>query len=149
MSDSVNTRGWNSLRAIAASLIAALALSVLAISPGQALSWVRDLASVEGLRKNQLVGYGIVVGLKNTGDTLTNIPFTRQSLQAMLERLGGNTKGPLSAQVRTQNLAAVMVTANLPPFAAQGTQIDVTVSSMGDAKSLQGEHPPCPTAARG
>ncbi len=87
------------------------------------------------MRQNQLVGYGIVVGLNGTGDTLNNIPFTKQSLQAMLERLGVNTRG---ATMRTQNLAAVMVTASLPPFAAQGTRIDVTVSSLGDAKSLQG-----------
>jgi len=104
-------------------------------APAFALSRVKDLASIEGVRQNQLVGYGIVVGLNGTGDTLNNIPFTKQSLQAMLERLGVNTRG---ATMRTQNLAAVMVTANLPPFAAQGTRIDVTVSSLGDAKSLQG-----------
>ncbi|MCJ2089357.1 flagellar basal body P-ring protein FlgI [Methylobacterium sp. E-005] len=103
--------------------------------PALALSRVKDLASIEGVRQNQLVGYGIVVGLNGTGDTLNNIPFTKQSLQAMLERLGVNTRG---ATMRTQNLAAVMVTASLPPFAAQGTRIDVTVSSLGDAKSLQG-----------
>jgi flagellar P-ring protein FlgI len=87
------------------------------------------------VRQNQLVGYGIVVGLNGTGDTLNNIPFTKQSVQAMLERLGVNTRG---ATMRTANLAAVMVTASLPPFAAQGTRLDVTVSSLGDAKSLQG-----------
>ncbi len=103
--------------------------------PAFALSRVKDLAAIEGVRQNQLVGYGIVVGLNGTGDTLNNIPFTKQSLQAMLERLGVNTRG---ATMRTQNLAAVMVTASLPPFAAQGTRIDVTVSSLGDAKSLQG-----------
>ncbi|KQP50575.1 MULTISPECIES: flagellar basal body P-ring protein FlgI [unclassified Methylobacterium] len=100
-----------------------------------ALSRVKDLASIEGVRQNQLVGYGIVVGLNGTGDTLNNIPFTRQSLQSMLERLGVNTRG---ATMRTQNLAAVMVTASLPPFATQGNRIDITVSSLGDAKSLQG-----------
>jgi flagellar P-ring protein precursor FlgI len=103
--------------------------------PARALSRVKDLASVEGVRQNQLVGYGIVVGLNGTGDTLNNIPFTKQSLQAMLERLGVNTRG---ATMRTQNLAAVMVTASLPPFATQGNRIDITVSSLGDAKSLQG-----------
>ena len=112
------------------------ALMLAALSgPALALSRVKDLASIEGVRQNQLVGYGIVVGLNGTGDTLNNIPFTKQSLQAMLERLGVNTRG---ATMRTQNLAAVMVTASLPPFAAQGTRIDVTVSSLGDAKSLQG-----------
>lgn len=118
-------------------LIAVVACLACLLPPGQAraLSRVKDLAAVEGVRTNQLVGYGIVVGLNGTGDTLNNIPFTKQSLQAMLERLGINTRG---ATMRTQNLAAVMVTANLPPFATQGTHIDVTVSSLGDAKSLQG-----------
>lgn len=119
-----------------ARLLALVALVTLGLAqPASALSRVKDLAAIEGVRQNQLVGYGIVVGLNGTGDTLNNIPFTKQSLQAMLERLGVNTRG---ATMRTQNLAAVMVTANLPPFAAQGTRIDVTVSSLGDAKSLQG-----------
>ena len=112
-----------------------LPVLLLAAGPALALSRVKDLASVEGMRTNQLIGYGIVVGLNGTGDTLNNAPFTKQSVQAMLERLGVNTRG---AVMRTANLAAVMVTANLPPFAAQGTRIDVTVSSLGDAKSLQG-----------
>ncbi|ACL59571.1 flagellar basal body P-ring protein FlgI [Methylobacterium nodulans] len=115
-------------------LLSALAIMVGA-SPALALSRVKDLAAIEGVRPNQLVGYGIVVGLNGTGDTLNNVPFTKQSVQAMLERLGVNTRG---ATMRTANLAAVMVTANLPPFATQGTRIDVTVSSLGDAKSLQG-----------
>ncbi|MEN5081042.1 flagellar basal body P-ring protein FlgI [Bosea sp. TWI1241] len=104
-------------------------------TPGAALSRIKDLASVEGVRSNQILGYGIVVGLNGTGDTLNNAPFTKQSLQAMLERLGVNTRG---ANMRTANVAAVMVTANLPPFATQGTRLDVTVSALGDAKSLQG-----------
>ncbi len=116
-------------------VVTGVLLVVALAGPALALSRVKDLASIEGVRQNQLVGYGIVVGLNGTGDTLNNIPFTKQSLQAMLERLGVNTRG---ATMRTQNLAAVMVTANLPPFAAQGTRIDVTVSSLGDAKSLQG-----------
>ncbi|WP_036267271.1 flagellar basal body P-ring protein FlgI [Methylobacterium sp. 10] len=119
------------VRCVAAMLALVSALSGQAL----ALSRVKDLASIEGVRQNQLVGYGIVVGLNGTGDTLNNIPFTRQSLQAMLERLGVNTRG---ATMRTQNLAAVMVTASLPPFATQGNRIDITVSSLGDAKSLQG-----------
>ena len=102
---------------------------------GGALSRIKDLASVEGVRSNQILGYGIVVGLNGTGDTLNNAPFTKQSLQAMLERMGVNTRG---ANMRTANVAAVMVTANLPPFSTQGTRVDVTVSAMGDAKSLQG-----------
>src|SRR5580700_4990543 len=106
-----------------------------AVSPAAATSRIKDLASIEGVRQNQLIGYGLVVGLNGTGDTLNNIPFTKQSLQAMLERLGVNIRG---ATIRTGNVAAVMVTSNLPPFGTQGTRIDVTVSALGDAKSLQG-----------
>ena len=115
-----------------AMLAAVLASTAL---EADAASRIKDLASVEGVRQNQLIGYGLVVGLNGTGDTLNNIPFTRQSLQAMLERLGVNIRGQT---LRTGNVAAVMVTANLPPFGTQGTRIDVTVSAMGDAKSLQG-----------
>ena len=103
--------------------------------PLSALSRIKDLAQVEGVRQNQLVGYGLVVGLAGTGDSLNNSPFTRQSLTAMLERLGVNTRG---ANLRTANVAAVMVTANLPAFSTQGTRLDVTVSALGDAKSLEG-----------
>jgi flagellar P-ring protein FlgI len=105
------------------------------VQPAKALSRIKDLAAVEGVRENQLVGYGIVVGLNGTGDTLNNAPFTRQSAQAMLERFGVNTR---NANMRTANMAAVIVTANLAPFGTQGTRFDVTVSSLGDAKSLQG-----------
>jgi flagellar P-ring protein precursor FlgI len=108
---------------------------LLANGPALSLSRIKDLAAIEGVRQNQLVGYGLVVGLNGTGDTLNNTPFTKQSLQAMLERLGVNTRG---ATVRTANVAAVMVTANLPAFATQGTRMDVTVSALGDSKSLQG-----------
>jgi flagellar P-ring protein precursor FlgI len=113
----------------------AMALTLLCVGPAQATSRIKDLANIEGVRQNQLIGYGLVVGLNGTGDTLNNIPFTKQSLQAMLERLGVNVRG---AQMRTGNVAAVMVTANLPAFGTQGTRIDVTVSALGDAKSLQG-----------
>jgi flagellar P-ring protein precursor FlgI len=106
------------------------------VSPAMAAaSRIKDLASIEGVRQNQLVGYGLVVGLNGTGDTLNNSPFTKQSLTAMLERLGVNTRG---ANLRTANVAAVMVTANFPAFGAQGTRVDVTVSALGDSKSLQG-----------
>ncbi len=98
-------------------------------------SRIKDLIEIEGIRENQLIGYGLVVGLNGTGDTLNASPFTRQSLTGMLERLGVNTRG---ANLRTKNVAAVMVTANLPAFTTQGTRIDVTVSAMGDATSLQG-----------
>ena len=133
MTDTPN--GPTRIRRLALCILAGWALVVGQAVPAFALSRVKDLASVEGVRQNQLVGYGIVVGLNGTGDTLNNIPFTKQSLQAMLERLGVNTRG---ATMRTQNLAAVMVTASLPPFATQGNRIDITVSSLGDAKSLQG-----------
>jgi flagellar P-ring protein precursor FlgI len=119
--------------AIALALAAAVALA--AGAPAKATSRIKDLANIEGVRQNQLIGYGLVVGLNGTGDTLNNIPFTKQSLQAMLERLGVNVRGQT---IRTGNIAAVMVTSNLPPFGTQGTRIDVTVSALGDAKSLQG-----------
>ncbi len=121
------------VRSFALALI--LVLSWLYLQPAMAMSRIKDLASVEGVRENQLVGYGLVVGLNGTGDTLNNSPFTRQSAQAMLERLGLNTRG---ANMRTANMAAVIVTANLAPFSTQGTRLDITVSSLGDAKSLQG-----------
>ena len=123
-------------RTLATALAAASALfCVCADAPASATSRIKDLANIEGVRQNQLIGYGLVVGLNGTGDTLNNIPFTKQSLQAMLERLGVNIRG---ATIRTGNVAAVMVTSNLPPFGTQGTRIDVTVSALGDSKSLQG-----------
>src|ERR1700710_2456129 len=100
-----------------------------------AASRIKDIVDIEGVRKNQLVGYGLVVGLNGTGDTLRNSPFTKQSLEAMLERLGVNTR---DANMETKDAAAVMVTADLPAFAAPGARVDVTVSAMGDAKSLMG-----------
>ena len=109
----------------------------LAAAPLQAVAFsrVKDLVEVEGIRDNMLVGYGLVVGLNGSGDSLKNAPFTQQSLQTMLERLGVNTRG---TTMQTKNVAAVMVTASLPAFAAQGTRIDISVSALGDAKSLQG-----------
>lgn len=110
-------------------------LAMLVAGNADAASRLKDLADIEGVRENQLIGYGLVVGLNNTGDSLNNSPFTKQSLQAMLERLGVNIRG---AQLRTGNVAAVMVTANLRAFSTQGTRLDVVVSALGDAKSLQG-----------
>ena len=110
-------------------------ISWVYLQPAKAMSRIKDLAAVEGVRENQLVGYGLVVGLNGTGDTLANSPFTRQSAQAMLERLGVNVRG---INMRTANMAAVIVTANLASFSTQGTRLDVTVSSLGDSKSLQG-----------
>src|SRR5436309_12674163 len=114
---------------------AALAVLALCASAAQATSRIKDLANIEGVRQNQLIGYGLVVGLNGSGDTLNNIPFTKQSLQAMLERMGVNIRG---ATIRTGNVAAVMVTGNLPAFGTQGTRMDVTVSALGDAKNLMG-----------
>lgn len=96
---------------------------------------IKDIVDIEGVRDNQLVGYGLVVGLNGSGDSLKNSPFTRQSVIAMLERLGVNIKGQ---NLNAGNVAAVMVTATLPPFQNQGSRIDVSVSSLGDAKSLHG-----------
>jgi flagellar P-ring protein precursor FlgI len=130
------TSHWGAVmtKTFQAALLAVLLAVCVPVGAG-ATSRIKDLASVEGVRQNQLIGYGLVVGLNGTGDTLNNIPFTKQSLQAMLERLGVNVRGQT---LRTGNVAAVMVTANLPPFATQGTRIDVTVSALGDSKSLQG-----------
>jgi len=111
-------------------------LTAFVVSPATAASRIKDIVSFEGIRDNQLVGYGLVVGLNGTGDSLRNAPFTQQSLQSMLERLGVNTRA--ATNIDTKNVAAVMVTARLPAFATTGSQIDVSVSAMGDAKSLLG-----------
>jgi flagellar P-ring protein precursor FlgI len=122
-------------RILSVGLALTLALAPVAAPPALAFSRIKDLADVEGVRDNMLVGYGLVVGLNGTGDSLRNAPFTLQSVQSMLERLGVNTRG---TDLNTKNIAAVMVTASLPAFATQGSRIDITVSAMGDAKSLQG-----------
>ncbi|HVZ04382.1 flagellar basal body P-ring protein FlgI [Hyphomicrobium sp.] len=114
-----------------------LLVLLLGIDSASALTRIKDITDVKGVRANQLVGYGLVVGLNNTGDTLRNAPFTQQSLQAMLDRMGVNIRGSQYIP-NTRNVAAVMVTAELPPFATKGTRFDVTVASMGDAKSLAG-----------
>ncbi len=117
-------------------LIMLVIWGLIALAPQAfALSRIKDLADVEGVRDNLLVGYGLVVGLNGTGDSLNNSPFTKQSLESMLERMGVNTRG---SDLKTKNVAAVMVTANLAPFATQGTRTDVTISALGDAKSLRG-----------
>lgn len=96
---------------------------------------IKDLVEIDGVRGNDLVGYGLVVGLNGTGDGLRNAPFTEEAMSNLLERLGINVTGE---QFRPKNVAAVLVTATLPPFARAGSQIDVTVSAIGDAKSLLG-----------
>ncbi|WP_428487260.1 flagellar basal body P-ring protein FlgI [Rhodopila sp.] len=98
---------------------------------------IKDIVDVEGVRENQLIGYGLVVGLNGTGDKLNNNVFTRESLIGMLERLGVNTRDQVTA-LSTKNLAAVMVTAELPPFARSGSRIDIAVSALGDATNLTG-----------
>lgn len=96
---------------------------------------VKDLADIEGVRGNQLLGYGLVVGLNRTGDKVQQNLYARQTLQNLLERMGISTVGE---NLKPENIATVLVTATLPPFVRQGSRIDVTVSSIGDAKSLQG-----------
>lgn len=98
---------------------------------------IKDIADVEGVRSNQLIGYGLVVGLHGTGDQLNNSVFTRESLISMLERLGVNIRDQ-EAKLQTKDIAAVMVTADLPPFAHGGSRIDITVSAAGDASDLSG-----------
>lgn len=123
---------------VAAVALLTLAVALPAFDPAPAAASsarLKDILDVEGVRDNMLVGYGLVVGLNGTGDSLNNSPFTEQSLIGMLERMGVNTRGK---NLRTKNVAAVMVTATLPPYAAQGTRIDATVSAMGDAKNLLG-----------
>ena len=114
-----------------------LALAAALASPASGQVRIKDIADVEGVRDNQLVGYGLVVGLNGTGDKLDSAVFTRQSLIGMLERLGVNTRDQ-ETKLQTKNVAAVMVTANLPAFARAGGRVDVSVSALGDAKDLTG-----------
>ncbi|OWK33117.1 flagellar P-ring protein precursor [Sphingomonas mucosissima] len=117
--------------------VAALVLAAMlaGAAPAAAGPRIKDIVDVENVRPNQLVGYGLVVGLAGTGDRTRNTPFTEESMQAMLERMGVNVRG---TQMRTQNVAAVSITATMPPFARAGSKIDVQVSALGDATSLQG-----------
>lgn len=102
---------------------------------GGPISRIKDIAQLQSSRDNQLVGYGLVIGLQGSGDSLRNAPFTEQSIRAMLENLGIASEG---GRTRAKNVAAVIVTANMPPFVQSGARIDVSVSSLGDATSLQG-----------
>ncbi len=109
---------------------------ILTVSAAQAAAVrIKDLVEFDGVRGNDLVGYGLVVGLNGTGDGLRNSPFTEEIMTNILERLGVNVQGE---QFRPKNVAAVFVTATLPPFARAGSRIDVTVSAIGDASSLLG-----------
>ena len=120
------------MKRIAIIILAAFAAFAL---PAGATSRIKDVATLQSARDNQLVGYGLVIGLQGSGDSLRNSPFTEQSIRAMLENLGIASQG---SAARSRNVAAVIVTANLPAFVQSGARIDVNVSSMGDAASLQG-----------
>ena len=115
--------------------MAAMLLSVLCADTSFAVSRIKDIADFEGVRDNQLVGYGLVVGLNGTGDNIKSVDFAKESLISMLDMVGVNAR---DGQIKAKNVAAVMVTANLPAFSRQGSRIDVTVSALGDAKNLQG-----------
>ncbi|MCS6892576.1 MAG: flagellar basal body P-ring protein FlgI [Rhodovarius sp.] len=124
---------WGAARPLAVLLLLASAAAGAAAQPVR----IKDIADIEGIRDNQLVGYGLVVGLPGTGDRLRNAVFTRQTLIGMLERLGVNTRDH-ELRLDTRNVAAVMVTAHLPAFAQPGSRIDVAVSALGDATNLTG-----------
>lgn len=121
-------------RRLAACLLALALTAQAAPAPAQSAR-VKDIVDVLAARDNQLVGYGLVVGLQGTGDSLRNAVFTEQSMQSMLDRLGVQTK---PGAMRVKNVAAVMVTADLPAFVSKGSRLDVAVSSLGDASSLMG-----------
>ena len=124
-----------SLFFLACTILMLICIYILCTPRAHAASRIKDIVSVEGVRDNMLVGYGLVVGLNGTGDKLNNIKFTEKSLVGFLERLGVKTNG---AELKTKNVAAVTVTAILPPFARAGSKIDVRISTMGDATNLQG-----------
>lgn len=126
----------NTFRLAKMALVVALALLPSLAAIAQPVR-IKDIADFEGVRDNQLVGYGLVVGLNGTGDRLRTAIFTRQSLVGMLERLGVNTRDN-ETRLDTRNVAAVMVTANLPAFAQPGSRIDIAVSALGDATNLTG-----------
>jgi flagellar P-ring protein precursor FlgI len=104
-------------------------------SQAWAVSRIKDIADFEGVRDNQLIGYGLIVGLNGTGDNIKSVDFAKESLISMLDMIGINAR---DGQIKAKNVAAVMVTANLPAFSRQGSRIDVTVSALGDAKNLLG-----------
>ncbi|MEZ5306532.1 MAG: flagellar basal body P-ring protein FlgI [Pyrinomonadaceae bacterium] len=121
---------------LATVIVALLPIAALCQTPDDPMSIrVKDLAEIEGVRSNQLIGYGLVIGLNKTGDRVQQNQFSRQSVQNLLERMGISVD---ANSLKPENVAAVMVTATLPPFVRQGMQLDVTVSSIADAKSLQG-----------
>jgi len=130
------TAPWKeALRKVAVFSLVAMLFVIISAATANAASRIKDIVEIEGIRDNMLVGYGLVVGLNGTGDSLADGHFTKQSLQAMLNRLGVK---PTNAGLASDNVAAVMVTASLPPFSRQGSRIDVTVSALGDSESLLG-----------
>ncbi len=116
-------------------IIAAATAIFFNIGSANAVSRIKDIADFEGVRDNQLIGYGLIVGLNGTGDNIKSVDFAKESLISMLDMIGINAR---DGQIKAKNVAAVMVTANLPAFARQGSRIDVTVSALGDAKNLLG-----------
>jgi flagellar P-ring protein precursor FlgI len=134
----VSPLGAKLVGAIAVLLIALVMLMsifIATVNDAHASARIKDIVTVEGIRDNILIGYGLVVGLNGTGDKLNNSAFTEKSLQSFLDRLGVNTGG---IKLNVKNVAAVTVTGTLPPFSRAGSRIDVTVSALGDASSLQG-----------
>jgi len=127
---------WNGLDRVARTACCALACVALAWPGTAASDRIKDIVNVQGVRTNQLIGYGLVVGLDGTGDQTTQTPFTVQSIVAMLSQLGTNL--PPNTNLQLKNVAAVVVTAQLPAFARPGQLVDITVSSLGNAKCLRG-----------
>ena len=133
----MSLRLYRSFVRLAAALTLLVAALVPALTPAHAAA-IRDLTSVQGVRVNQLVGYGLVVGLGGTGDQATQVPYTTQSLLSMFQRLGINLPPGVASNLQPKDVAAVMITANLPPFSQPGQQINITVSAVGNASSLAG-----------
>lgn len=119
-------------------LIALFAAMLMLVCPQAEATRIKDLADIEGVRENQLMGYGLVIGLNGTGDDIKKSVFTKQAVINMIKRMGMGIPTDVFKQMKTKNVAAVMVTAQLPPFARPGTAIDIQVSSVGDASSLSG-----------
>ena len=113
-------------------------LMVLMFADTASAARIKDLSSIKGVRSNQLIGFGLVIGLAGTGDSATNVFFSIQALFNMLKKMGVTIPSGEVDSLKFKNVATVMVTAELPSFARQGDRIDVTVSSVGDSKSLQG-----------
>src|SRR5215467_8805948 len=129
--DAADARRLSALRLSFLFFWVPLLLVALSIATNARAERIKDLASIQGVRPNQLIGYGLVVGLDGSGDQTTQTPFTTQSLQAMLTQLGITLPQGTGSTLQLRNVAAVMVTATLPPFAQPGQQVDITVSSLG------------------